>query len=161
MDTISNLLSLEPGWAWLILAAILFALDVLAPGFYMVWFGLAAAAVGVLVFAVPMDTEWQILSFCAACVAALMIGRALWSGRRGDVSDKPLLNQRAQQLIGRTFVLATPMQSGQGRIKAGDGLWSVRGPNMPEGALVRVTGADGTVLIVEAADEATEAKKLI
>jgi membrane protein implicated in regulation of membrane protease activity len=89
-----------------------------------------------------------------------MIGRALWSGRRGDVSDKPLLNQRAQQLIGRTFVLATPMQSGRGRIKAGDGLWSVRGPNMPEGALVRVTGADGTVLIVEAADEAAEAKKL-
>lgn len=154
MKAIADFVSIEPGWAWLIIAVILFALDVLAPGFYMVWFALAAAAVGILVFAVPMDTEWQILAFCAACIVSLIIGRALWSGRRADVSDKPLLNQRAQQLIGRTFVLATPIQGGQGRIKAGDGLWSVRGPNMPEGSMVRVTDADGTVLIVEAADGA-------
>ena len=152
MEAMVNFFSVEPGWAWLIIAVILFVLDIMAPGFYMVWFGLAAAAVGGLAFAVPMETEWQILAFCAACIGFLMIGRALWSGRRAEVSDKPLLNQRAQQLIGRTFVLATAIQSGQGRIRAGDGLWSVRGPNLPEGSAVRVTDADGTVLIVEAAD---------
>lgn len=157
METIVDLLSFEPGWVWLIVAAVLFALDILAPGFYMVWFGLAAASVGFLVFAVPIETNWQILAFCAACIGFLIIGRALWSGRRADVSDKPLLNQRAQQLIGRTFVLVRPIQGGQGRIIAGDGVWSVRGPSLPEGALVRVTGSDGTVLLVEAAEEAAEA----
>ena len=151
MEGILGFLAAEPGWAWLIIAAVLFVLDVLAPGFFMVWFAAAAAAVGVLVFAVPMGTNWQILTFCVACVISLLIGRALWSGRRPDVSDKPLLNQRARQLVGRTFVLATAIHSGQGRVTAGDGMWTVRGPDMPAGAMVRVTDTDGTVLIVEAA----------
>jgi inner membrane protein len=152
MTDISQFFATQPGWAWLIIAAILFALDVTAPGFYMVWFGIAAGVVGALVFAVPMAMEWQILTFCAFCIVSLMIGRMLWSSGRVGVSDKPLLNQRARQLIGRTFVLATPIQSGQGRVAAGDGLWIVRGPDMPAGAKVKVTDSDGTVLIVEAVE---------
>ncbi|NJM33697.1 MAG: NfeD family protein, partial [Rhodomicrobium sp.] len=109
MEGVLSFFAREPGWAWLIVASILFALDIMAPGFYMVWFGLAAVAVGAFVFAVPLPIEWQILVFCAACLISLAIGRALWSGSRADVSDKPLLNQRARQLIGRTFVLATPI----------------------------------------------------
>ena len=83
---------------------------------------------------------------------SVLAGRALWGGDRGGVSDKPLLNQRARQLVGRNFVLATPIQSGRGRITAGDSLWSVKGPDLPVGTSVRVVDADGTVLIVEAAD---------
>jgi membrane protein implicated in regulation of membrane protease activity len=152
MSEIVVFFSSEPGWIWLIIAVALFTLDVLAPGFYMLWFGVAAGAVGLLVFAVPLPPLWQILAFCGASVLSLFIGRALWGGRRANVSDKPFLNQRAQQLVGRTFVLATPIEGGRGRITAGDGLWSVRGPDMPQGSLVRVTDADGTVLIVEAAE---------
>ncbi len=93
--------------------------------------------------------HWQILIFCAASVISLLIGRALWGGRSGEAADNPFLNQRARQLVGRTFTLATPIHGGQGRITAGDGLWSVRGPDLPAGRLVRVTDAEGTVLIVE------------
>lgn len=152
MNDIARFFAIEPGWAWLIVAAILFVLDVTAPGFYMVWFGVAAGVVGVLVFAVPVSTEWQIIAFCVISVASLLIGRALFSGRRAAVSENPLLNQRGRQLIGRTFVLATPIQSGRGRIAAGDGLWIVKGPDLPAGATVRVTDSDGTVLIVEATE---------
>ena len=153
VDTVLTYIAIEPGWVWLIVGVVLFVVDVLAPGFYMTWFGLAAIAVGVLVFAVPMETNWQILAFCGACVIFLMIGRALWSGKRG-LSDKPFLNQRARQLVGRTFALTAPIRGGQGRIAAGDGVWIVRGPELPAGAMVRVKDADGTVLIVEPADGA-------
>jgi membrane protein implicated in regulation of membrane protease activity len=149
MNDIARFFAIDPGWAWLVLAAILFALDVLAPGFYVIWFAIAAGVVGVIVFAVPMSTEWQILVFCAVSVASLMIGRALFSGRRAVESDKPLLNQRARQLIGRTFVLATPIHSGRGRIAAGDGMWIVKGPDLPAGVEVLVIDTDGTLLIVE------------
>jgi membrane protein implicated in regulation of membrane protease activity len=125
---------------------------VLAPGFFLVWFAVAAVAVGLLLFAVPMDTQWQILAFCGFAVVSVLAGRALWGSDRAGVTDKPLLNQRARQLIGRTFSLATPIRGGNGRITAGDSQWSVRGPDMPAGALVKVTEADGTVLIVEAAE---------
>lgn len=152
MDQIFDLLIGATGWNWLVAAAIFFALDVMAPGFFLLWFGFAAAAVALLVFAMPVPPHWQIIAFCAASVASLLIGRKLWGGFRDSPSDKPLLNQRARQLVGRTFVLATPIHGGQGRVTAGDGVWSVRGPDMPAGAVVKVTGADGTVLIVEAAE---------
>jgi membrane protein implicated in regulation of membrane protease activity len=152
MESIIGFFAAEPGWVWLIIAAALFTLDVLAPGFFMLWFGGAAAAVGVLVFAVPFDATWQIVAFCVASLISLMIARMLWGGKRGEISDKPLLNERARQLVGRTFVLATPIRGGRGRVIAGDGMWSVRGPELPEGALVRETGADGTEHVFEAVD---------
>ena len=152
MESLIGFFAAEPGWVWLIIAAALFTLDVLAPGFFMLWFGVAAMAVGLLVFAVPLDVTWQIVAFCAASLISLMIARLLWGGKRSELSDKPLLNERARQLVGRTFVLATAIRGGRGRITAGDGLWSVRGPDLPEGVLVRVTGADGTELVVEPVD---------
>ena len=152
MGSINTFLTANPGWSWMIVGAVLFALDVMAPGFFLLWFGAAAAAVGLLVFAVPIEFTWQVLAFCGLSVLSVLAGRALWGGDRGGVSDKPLLNQRARQLVGRNFVLATPIQSGRGRITAGDSLWSVKGPDLPVGSSVRVVDADGTVLIVEAAD---------
>ncbi len=151
MNAIYNYLSAEPGWLWLVIAVILFTLDVLAPGFFMIWFAFAAIVTGTLVFLIPIDTVYQILVFCAASVGALVIGRMVWGGSRGSESDRPLLNQRAQQLVGRTYALATPIQGGRGRILAGDGQWSVRGPDLPKGEIVKVTGTDGTELIVEKA----------
>ncbi len=151
MNAILGYLSEEPGWIWLIVAVVLFTLDVLAPGFFMLWFAAAAIFTGFLVFLVPLDPLWQILVFCAASLVSLAIGRMLWGGSNADRSDRPLLNQRARQLVGKTYVLATAIRGGRGRILAGDGMWAVRGPDMPEGEIVRVTGADGAELIVEPA----------
>lgn len=152
MTILYDFLRAEPGWIWLVIAVILFTLDVLAPGFFMLWFAVAAILTGAFVFFVPVDAVWQILFFCGASVFSLAAGRMLWGGFRDDATDKPLLNQRAQQLVGRSFVLATAIRGGRGRITAGDGLWTVRGPDLPEGALVVVTGADGTELIVQKAE---------
>ncbi len=152
MDTVIIFLRDNPGWSWMIIGAALFALDVMAPGLFLLWFGVAAVVVGGIVFAVPLDFTWQILAFCAASVLSVLLGRSVLSGARGGASDRPLLNQRARQLIGRTFVLATPITSGQGRITAGDSTWSVRGPDLPQGTTVRVVGAEGTLLLVQAAE---------
>jgi hypothetical protein len=151
MNTIYDFLSGEPGWIWLIVAVILFTLDVLAPGFFMIWFAAAAVFTGALVFLIPIDTVYQILVFCVASVGSLALGRMFWGGSRPEESDRPLLNQRAKQLIGRTYELATPIQGGRGRVLAGDGMWTVRGPDLPQGSMVKVIGADGTELIVEKA----------
>lgn len=148
MKQIFDYLGAEPGWLWMVVAAVLFTLDVVAPGFFMIWFAVAAVITGAIVFLVPLETVWQILIFCFASVASLGIGRALWGGSGDSDSDKPLLNQRARQLVGRTYTLATAIEGGRGRITAGDGLWTVRGPDLPQGSLVQVTGAEGTELIV-------------
>jgi len=152
MDWLNSLVSGENGWGWLVLAAILFALDVMAPGFYLVWFGLAASVVGGLLFLVPLANPWPLVVFCAASLASLMVGRALWGSHKERESDRPLLNQRGRQLVGQTFQLSDPISGGRGRMKVGDTVWTVTGPNLPAGQMVRVTQVDGIVLTVEPAD---------
>jgi membrane protein implicated in regulation of membrane protease activity len=51
--------------------------------------------------------------------------------------------------IGQSLVLEQPIQNNAGRIFLGNRQWDVRGPNLPIGARVRVTGVDGSVLLVD------------
>lgn len=51
--------------------------------------------------------------------------------------------------IGEAVVLNMPIENGAGRIRLGNRTWTVRGPNLPTGAKVRVTGVDGSVLLVD------------
>jgi inner membrane protein len=152
MEWLNVIVSGESGWGWLALAAILFALDVTVPGFYLVWFAIASAATGALLFAVPLLNPWPLVVFCAASVLSLVMGRALWGSHREMESDRPLLNQRGRQLVGQTFMLSDPISGGRGRMRVGDTVWTVAGPNLPAGEMVRVKNVEGTVLTVEAAD---------
>jgi membrane protein implicated in regulation of membrane protease activity len=139
-------------WLWLVVAAVLFATEMMVPGFFLVWLGFAATIVGVTLFFVPLSHQWQILEFCAASGLSVGAGWLFWgAGKTGD-TDKPLLNLRGQQLVGQTFEVAEPIRLGRGRVQVGDSLWNARGPDLPAGAKVRVTGIDGTDLLVEAVD---------
>lgn len=146
------LANVDDGWIWLVVAAVLFALDVMAPGFFFLWFGLSAVVVGLIVFVVPLEYRWQLLAFSGFSVLAVIMGRAVWGSGKEIKTDQPLLNQRAQQLIGNSYILETAIHGGRGRIRAGDGAWSVKGSDLPQGSVVRVIGAEGTLLLVEAAD---------
>jgi len=73
--------------------------------------------------------------------------RRLQRGRGVDEN----LNARGNSLIGRTIVLDAPILRGQGRVKLGDGSWTVTGPDMAAGTRVRVTAVTGTELKVEPA----------
>jgi hypothetical protein len=67
------------------------------------------------------------------------------------ISDLPDLNVRGQQYIGRSLVVEQAIQNGRGKVRLGDTLWSVEGPDAPAGSNVTVTGVRGTVLVVERA----------
>jgi inner membrane protein len=61
------------------------------------------------------------------------------------------LNALGQNMVGRTFMLDQPILGGRGRVKLGDGSWSVTGPDMAAGSRVRVAAVNGTELRVEPA----------
>ncbi len=139
-------------WNWWLLGVVLMVLEVLAPGFFLLWMGVAAALVGVLAAALPgLAPEWQGLAFAALSVGAIA-GWHAWQQRHPGTSEAPLLNRRGEQLIGRVLELETAIVAGEGRARLGDASWKVRGPELPAGSRVRVVGVDGTVLRVEAAD---------
>lgn len=64
--------------------------------------------------------------------------------------DSPLASHRSgHSHIGQVVVLEQGLQNGQGRVRLGNREWPVRGPNLPAGAKARVTGVDGTILLVD------------
>ena len=138
-------------WHWWIAGVLLAILEVLAPGAIFIWLGIAAGVVGVLVFFVPeLDWRYQFLVFGLLSVISVVVARRYL--RRFPIeTDRPELNRRGQQYVGRTFTLAEPMVNGRGRLHVDDTMWKIAGPDLDEGSQIRITGVDGVVLTVEPA----------
>ncbi|WP_374561527.1 NfeD family protein [Pseudomonas sp.] len=138
-------------WDWLAFGTVLLILEVFGAGGYLLWIGLAAAAVGLLTYLLPdLPWAWQFFAFA---LLSLLTAVFWWRRQRSAAkpSDVPGLNRRGSEFLGRTFVLHEAIVGGRGKIKAGDTLWLVTGPELPAGAEVRVIGQDGVLLKVEAA----------
>ncbi|MBN9055609.1 NfeD family protein [Shinella sp. PSBB067] len=139
-------------WAWWVLGIVLLILEVLLPGVFLVWIGIAAILTGALSLALWGEAFWawqaQWVVFAVLSLVAALVGRRIVS-TRGQSSDQPHLNQRGQSLVGRTATLEQPIAEGRGRIRLDDTMWSVQGPDLPVGARVRVTASNGRDLTVE------------
>ena len=136
--------------AWAAVALLLMGAEALLPGAFMLWMGFAAAAVFLVVLVIPgLPLLAQILFFVLFSVVSVLVYRR-WFYPQSQQSDRPLLNRRAEQLIGRVARLDQPIVSGRGRVQLDDAYWVVSGPDLPAGTQVRIAGADGMNLLVEA-----------
>jgi membrane protein implicated in regulation of membrane protease activity len=137
---------------WAVAALLLFAAETMAPGAFMLWFGFAAAVMAAVVWVLP-GLEWlpQAVLFSLLSVASIAV-YIKWFRNKGRESDKPLLNRRTEQLIGEVVRLDQPIISGRGgRVQIADAFWSVEGPDLPVGTMVRIVATNGMVLKVQEA----------
>ena len=139
-------------WTWVIAGVILIILEGVAPGVFLVWFGIAALLTGLLDGAVGLSWQAATLTFGALALISVLVGRKLTgAGPKPDRSEKHL-NEGADALIGKAFTLDRPIIAGEGWIRINDTVWRVLGPDAPENTRVRVTGVEGTRLIVQVAE---------
>ena len=139
-------------WHWWILAGLLLILELTAPAFFFLWLGIAAAAVGMILLVFPgIPIETQLVLFGIASIFAVLAWRK-YRESRPRKTDQPNLNRRGHQYIGRTFSLDEPIVNGVGKVTVDDSTWKIKGPDMPAGTHIRVTGVDGTIFTVEGAD---------
>ena len=139
-------------WHWWILAGILLILELTSPVFFFLWLGFAAAAVGFLLLVFPsIPVEAQLVLFGILCVVSVLAWRR-YREIHPPESDQPLLNQRGQQYKDRIFTLDEAIVNGVGKVEVDDSTWRVKGPDLPVGTRVKVTGVDGVVFIVTKAD---------
>ncbi len=138
-------------WAWIILGLALVGLELMAPGAFLIWLGLAAILTGLIDATFGLSWQASAIVFAVLAVIAVVLARALTRRRTDEMGEQPFLNRRGAALVGRVFTLDEPMTRGQGRIRVDDSVWRVTGPDRPAGAAVRVTAVDGATLIVEAA----------
>ena len=143
-------------WNWMVLGFVLLALEIVVPGFFLLWIGVAALVTGAISLALWDAGFWtwhaQVLVFLALSLVTVLAGRRFMKFG-GDASDEPLLNRRGEQLVGRITTLTEPIVDGRGRVRIGDTMWRVSGPDLPVGTQVRIKGATATdlELIVETA----------
>ena len=139
-------------WYWWALAAVLLVFEILLPGVVFMFLAFGAAASGVFLLVVPaLSLELQLFVFAVVAVASAVVLRPTFKRlQKGRVQDESL-NARGVAMVGRTIVLDSPILNGRGRVKVGDGSWTVTGPDMAAGARVRVTAVSGTELAVEPA----------
>ncbi|MBL8651987.1 MAG: NfeD family protein [Sphingopyxis sp.] len=144
------LTNMEPHWQWLSLGVLLAAAEIIAPGFFLIWVGVAAIVTGIVAWVVDISVPVQLGIFAVLAFIALYSARK-WLRDNPITSTDPLLNQRGGRLVGEVLTLTKAIEDGRGRAKVGDGEWPVRGPDAAEGSRVRVVSADGGVLVVELA----------
>jgi membrane protein implicated in regulation of membrane protease activity len=138
-------------WNWLIFGVVLMTLEVLAPGIFLFWLGLAALLVGLVSFAITPSWQIQILMFAMFAIAAVPLWRRVAHSDRAPSKSNPFLNKRADALVGRVFTLEKPIIDGAGTVRIDDTVWRVAGPDAPAGSRVRIVQADGASLTVASA----------
>ncbi len=137
-------------YAWAILALVLIAAETVAPGAFLMWLGFAAGAMFLLVLAFPdMPLLLQAVLFTVLAFGFVYAYRR-WFRDRDRRSDQPALNRRTSALVGRVVKLESAIVRGRGRVQIADAYWDVSGPDLPAGEEVRIVGADGMTLQVEA-----------
>jgi membrane protein implicated in regulation of membrane protease activity len=148
-DILSSIAALGP-WAWIIAGVVFLALELAVPGAFMMWLGIAALLVGVISLLVVWSWQWQFVAFAVFALISVPLWRR-FARRVEPPSDSPLLNRRAEALVGRIFTLEKPIVDGTGSVRIDDTIWRVHGPDRPAGSRVKVTHADGANLAVEPA----------
>ena len=146
-DPLAIVAALGPAWGWVIAGLVLAGAEIVVPGVFLIWLGLAALATGLTALVIPLPWQGQTLLFAALAVALVALATRLH--RRTGPQDTRL-NRADRGLIGREGVLAEPIVQGTGRLRFDDTLWRIEGPDLPVGERVRVVGLSGTVLRVEA-----------
>jgi inner membrane protein len=146
MDFLNNL---EAHWFWLLAGMLLGAAEIIVPGFFLIWFALAAIITALLTLLLPIGVAVQIGLFAVFAIITVYAGRR-WFVSNPIVSNDPNLNDRGARLTGEIVTVVEAIQHGSGRVKVGDSVWSAKGSDADAGSQVRITGAVGAVLLVEA-----------
>ena len=136
-------------WHWLVLGLLLMLVELALPSTYFLWMGLAALVVGVVFWLIPgMGFAAQVILFAVLSVSAIFLGKRHLK-HHPILSDRPMLNVRGAQNIGRIATLHEPIINGVGKVHLDDTLWKVFGPDLPLNTRVRVIAVDGISLRVE------------
>lgn len=138
-------------WHWLVFGLALMGLEVLVPGAFFLWPGLAALLIGLLTVLIPGMAWTTALILWASLSVLTVVGWIFYRRRNPPESARPnTLNRRGQQYIGRLYTLTAPVVNGEGNMRVDDTIWKiVADEDLSGGAQVRVVAVEGTSLRVE------------
>ena len=138
-------------WSWIFLGLLLLAADLIMPGgFYLLFFGLAALAVGAIAASDLVHPAWvQWLLFSVLSVVSLLAFRGPLMARVQSLGGAP---GDVDTMTGETAVLLDDlMPGGTGKAEMRGSTWTARNAGevtLIKGQRVRVERVDGLTLSV-------------
>lgn len=118
---------LSAKWLWLYAGSFLMLAEIMAPGFVIFFFGLAAATIGALLFVLPPAFEltltWQLALFSFFSILYLVtLRRYVKSVFLGDTAEQQALQSEYVGRLGKVVEVIRP--EAPGRILLGDSEWT-------------------------------------
>lgn len=135
---------------WLIIAGLMFVLEILTAGFLVFWFGIAALLTMVLsIFVDSVVIQiviFIILSFILVLATKPIVSKYVLKG--------DMVKTNVYTVIGKTAITTVDidMTKGTGQIKVGSDVWSAKSENdefIPEGTKVEIVKVEGVKVIVK------------
>ena len=146
-----------PHWWWVGAAATLFLVEITTMSLFLLWPGLAALAVAAIVYVAPdASVALQLGLFALIALVLTVAGRPWAEATRANATDRPHLNQRARQLIGRRVSAEQDFAALGGSVRLDDSLWAARleAGSARAGDVLVVRAVEGSTLIVSAETDA-------
>lgn len=151
MSDLPSLFEDAASW-WLIIGLILFLLELATFSLFLIWAGAAAIIMGLLLLAVDMPVAAQLALFAVLGVTLTYLGRAYFARSKAyQESDRPNLNNKLADLIGRRVTAIGDFNAGHGTVKVGDSQWSALMRDtapVKDGDMLTVVEVDGMTLVV-------------
>lgn len=144
-----ELISAQPAWFWLCLGGLLLIGELLGTAGYLLWSGIAAVLVGVIVWVLPfIGWEWQGILFAIFTVVSAVLWRNWLRNKQKNKADN--VNQISHQLIGVKGRLLSDTEEGFSRVRLADGSWRVYSDTpLSANTEVVVIAVDGITLQVK------------
>ena len=146
-------MSFQVWWVWMAIAALLIVGEVFTAGFFLLWFGIAAAVAGIVAM-IGLGSGWQWAIF-------VILSGVLFAASR-KFADKFTKKQPpgigADRFVGTQGVVLEEVDNikNTGRIRIEKEEWradSENGDIIPEGAIIVVTRLDGTHAVIQTVKE--------
>jgi inner membrane protein len=139
-------------WHWIVLGLVLVGTEMALPAFYLIWFGLGALLLGLLLLVVPLGMTAQILVWTFASTGMVLLWFRYLKPRTMSLAGS------SAQIIGEIGLLTrtvAPFERGEVRFQkplAGSEVWScIADEAIAAGERVRVSAVEGNILKVSKA----------
>ena len=139
---------------WLILAAIFIGIEVLTPGFFLLWFGVGALAAVLLSLLGVTSLAAQIIMFLAVSVALLVASRTIFERFLPLSSSARGLKTNVETMIGQIGTVVEPSRGAlnEAAVKAYGSVWTafpIEGEKpLAEGETVAIERIEGNSVYV-------------
>ena len=141
-------MEIEIWWIWMIIAALFIVGEIFTQGFFILWFGVGAAAAGVLAL-LGLGVGWQLAAFVAISGMLFIVSRRF--AERFSKKQPPGIG--ADRFIGLEGIVLEEIDNvkNSGRVRVQKDEWradSETGEIIPVGKRIRVSRMDGAHLVV-------------